>query len=72
MPMSKIDPAKLWSLNYRMVMSVIGSVSPEIAKLGLEVKALFLLAELDAHPHPAELAEKLQISKNTVSLSPCR
>jgi DNA-binding MarR family transcriptional regulator len=66
--MSKIDPARLWSLNYRMIMSVIGSVSPEIAKLGLEVKALFLLAELDEHPHPAELAQKLLMPKPTVTV----
>jgi DNA-binding MarR family transcriptional regulator len=66
--MSKIDPAKMWSLNYRMVMSVIGSVSPEIAKLGLDVKALFLLAELDEHPHPAELSEALLMPKPTVTV----
>lgn len=66
--MSKIDPAKLWSLNYRMIMSVISGVSPEIAKLGLDVKALFLLAELDEHPHPAELAEKLLMPKPTVTV----
>jgi DNA-binding MarR family transcriptional regulator len=66
--MSKIDPAKMWSLNYRLIMSVISGVSPEIAKLGLDVKALFLLSELDEHPHPAELAEKLLMPKPTVTV----
>jgi DNA-binding MarR family transcriptional regulator len=65
---NKIDPAKMWSLNYRLVMSMIRGVSPEIAKIGIDVKALFLLSELDEHPHPAELAEKLLMPKPTVTV----
>ena len=37
--MSKIDPAKLWSLNYRLVMQVIIAVAPDVSELGLEVIA---------------------------------
>jgi DNA-binding MarR family transcriptional regulator len=68
-PMAKIDAAKMWSLNYRLLTSVITSVAPEIAKLGLEPKELFLLAELDAHPHPAELATTLLMPRPTVTVT---
>ena len=65
--MAKIDPAKLWSLNYRLLMSVISSVAPEIVALGLETKELFILAELDEHPYPAELADTLCMPKPSVT-----
>lgn len=48
-------------------MSVLTSVAPDIAELGLEVKELFLLAEVDEHPHPAELASVLSMPKPTVT-----
>jgi DNA-binding MarR family transcriptional regulator len=66
--MPKIDVGKIWSLNYRLVVSVILSVSPEITELGLETKELFVLAEVDAHPHPAELAGVLSMPKPTVTV----
>jgi DNA-binding MarR family transcriptional regulator len=66
--MSKADVGKIWSLNYRLLMSVITSVAPDVTKLGLEVKELFVLAELDAHPHPAELACILSMPKPTVTM----
>lgn len=66
--MPKNDAGKLWTLNYRLSMAVITSVAPDIEKLGLEVKELFVLAELDDHPHPAELAEVLSMPKPTVTL----
>jgi DNA-binding MarR family transcriptional regulator len=67
--MAKIDPAKMWSLNYRLLTSVITSVTAEIATLGLEPKELFLLAEVDEHPHPAELATTLLMPKPTVTVT---
>lgn len=67
--MAKIDAAKIWSLNYRVVMSVIVSVAPEVAELGLEVKELFVLAEVEDHPYPAELAETLCMPKPTVTVN---
>src|SRR5450432_861262 len=67
-PMPKIDPAKIWSLNYRLLMSVITSVAPDIAKLGLETKELFVLAEIEGHPHPAELAALLSLPKPTITV----
>lgn len=66
--MSKIDVPKVWSLNYRLVASVITSVAPALQDLGLEVKELFLLGELDVHPHPAALSDVLCIPKPTVTL----
>jgi DNA-binding MarR family transcriptional regulator len=66
--MPKIDVGKIWSLNYRLVTSVIMSVAPEITELGLETKELFVLAEVDAHPHPAELAGVLSMPKPTVTV----
>ena len=66
--MPKIDAGKIWSLNYRLVMSVVTSIAPEIAELGLETKELFLLAQVDAHPHPAELAGVLSMPKPSITM----
>jgi DNA-binding MarR family transcriptional regulator len=66
--MAKIDAAKVWSLNYRLLMSVISSVSPAVVKLGLEPKELFVLAEIDESPHPADLASALSMPKPTVTM----
>jgi len=66
--MPKVDPAKIWSLNYRLLTAVITQVSAEIASLGLEAKELFLLAELEGHPYPAELSACLSMPKPTVSV----
>jgi DNA-binding MarR family transcriptional regulator len=66
--MPKIDVDKIWSLNYQLLMSVITSVAPAITELGLETKELFVLAEVDVHPHPAELAGVLSMPKPTVTM----
>ncbi len=66
--MAKIDITKVWTLNYRLVASVIGEVAPALRELGIEVKELFLLAELDAHPHPAALAQALLLPKPSVTV----
>ena len=62
------DAAKIWSLNYRVLLSVISSVEPDITALGLDSKELFVLAEIDEHPYPAELAATLCMPKPTVTL----
>jgi DNA-binding MarR family transcriptional regulator len=67
-PTPKIDVGKIWSLTYRFLMAGITSVAPDISELGLETKELFVLAELDAHPHPAELADVLSMPKPTVTM----
>jgi len=66
--MPQIDAAKIWSLNYRVLLSVISSAEADIAALGLESKELFLLAEVDEHPYPAELAVTLSMPKPTVTV----
>ena len=67
--MAKIDAAKIWSLNYKLLMSVITSVAADVGELGLETKELFLLAEVDEHPYPAELADTLCMPKPTVTVN---
>ncbi|HEX7827758.1 MAG TPA: MarR family transcriptional regulator [Mycobacterium sp.] len=66
--MSEVDAAKMWSLNYRLLLSVITAAEPGINALGLESKELFLLAEIDEHPYPAELASTMSMPKATVTL----
>ena len=65
--MAKIDAAKVWSVNYRLLMTVITTVSPEVEELGLEIKELFVLAEIDEHPYPADLAATLCMPKPTIT-----
>jgi DNA-binding MarR family transcriptional regulator len=65
--MAKIDVAKTWSLNYRLLLSVITSVTPALAKLGVDSKELFVLNALDEHPYPAELATQLCMPRPTVT-----
>ena len=67
MSMTRDDAAKIWSLNYRVLLSVISSVETDITALGLDSKELFLLAEIDEHPYPAELAATMSMPKATVT-----
>jgi DNA-binding MarR family transcriptional regulator len=66
--MAKIDAGEIWALNYRLLMSAVAAARPAVEALGLETKALFVLAEIDAHPYPAELAAALNMPKATVGL----
>ncbi|GMU03152.1 hypothetical protein KH5H1_72730 [Corallococcus caeni] len=66
--MSKIDAAKIWSLNYNLLMAVISGVSADISELGLDVKELFVLSQVEEHPYPAELAATLSMPKPTVTV----
>ena len=66
--MSTDDAAKIWSLNYRVLLSVIASAEADITALGLDSKELFLLAEIDDHPYPAELAATMSMPKATVTV----
>jgi DNA-binding MarR family transcriptional regulator len=65
---AKIEAIKLWSLNYRLLAGVITSVAPDITALGIETKELFVLAEIDDHPHPAALAVRLSMPKPSVTV----
>lgn len=66
--MSKIEPARIWALNYRLLMSVINAAAPAISAMGLEAKELFILAEVEEHPYPAELAAALSMPKPTITV----
>jgi DNA-binding MarR family transcriptional regulator len=66
--MPRIDAAKVWSLNYRLLSTIITSVAPRLTALGLEAKELFMLAAIDEHPHPAGLADILCMPKPTVTV----
>jgi DNA-binding MarR family transcriptional regulator len=66
--MSRADAAKIWSLNYCLLLSVISSVEADLTALGLDSKELFLLGEIDEHPFPAELAATMSMPKATVTL----
>ena len=66
--MSQVDAAKIWSLNYRVLLSVVSCVEADITALGLDSKELFVLAEIDEHPFPAELAATMSMPKATVTL----
>jgi DNA-binding MarR family transcriptional regulator len=66
--MAKIDAARVWSLNYRLVSQIIVGVAPQLAALDLEAKELFMLAAIDEHPHPAALADTLCMPKPTVTV----
>jgi DNA-binding MarR family transcriptional regulator len=66
--MSLDDAAKIWSLNYQVLLSVIGSAETDITALGVDSKELFLLAEVDEHPYPAELATTMSMPKPTVTV----
>ncbi|WP_156686813.1 MarR family winged helix-turn-helix transcriptional regulator [Mycobacterium sp. Marseille-P9652] len=65
--MSAVDAAKVWSLNYRVLLSVISCAESRICALGVETKELLLLAEIDEHAYPAELAVALSMPKPTVT-----
>jgi MarR family transcriptional regulator, temperature-dependent positive regulator of motility len=66
--MSTDDAAKIWSLNYRVLMSVIATAEAGITALGLDSKELFVLAEIDDHPYPAEVAATMSMPKATVTV----
>ena len=61
------DAAKIWSLNYQLLSSVISGADAGIGALGLESKELFVLAEIDDHPYPAELAATFCMPKATIT-----
>jgi DNA-binding MarR family transcriptional regulator len=66
--MPRIDAAQVWSLNYRLLTTIITSVVPRLTALGLEAKELFMLAAIEEHPHPAEVADVLCMPKPTVTV----
>lgn len=66
--MSKIDSTHTWTALYKLVSNIIVGVARPIEALGLEVKELFVLADIDEHPHPAALADALCIPKPSMTV----
>ena len=65
--MAKASPWELWSLQVRLVTSVLAEVAPRIRELGLETKEVFMLEMLPQHSSPAALARALVTPKPTIT-----
>jgi DNA-binding MarR family transcriptional regulator len=65
--MRKISPWTLWTLNLKVMTSLMADVAPRIRALRLEMKEFLLLSKLDEHPNPAELARALVTPKPSVT-----
>jgi DNA-binding MarR family transcriptional regulator len=55
--------ANLWQL----IQSVMDDSEPDLEALGLSPKAFFLLAAVEDHPFPAELARRMHLPPPTVT-----
>ena len=55
--------ANLWQL----IQSVMDDSEPDLEALGLSPKAFFLLAAVEEHPFPAELARRMHLPPPTVT-----
>jgi DNA-binding MarR family transcriptional regulator len=65
--MRKMSPWALWTLNLRVMTSLMADVAPRLRQLRLEIKEFLLLSELDEHPNPADLARALITPKPSVT-----
>jgi len=65
--MRKISPWTLWTLNLKVMTSLMADVAPRIRALRLEMKEFLLLGKLDEHPNPADLARALVTPKPSVT-----
>src|SRR5258707_9450231 len=63
----KISPWTLWTLNLKVMTSLMADVAPRIRALRLEMKEFLLLSKLDEHPNPADLARALVMPKPSVT-----
>ncbi|GLZ56028.1 MarR family winged helix-turn-helix transcriptional regulator [Actinomycetospora sp. NBRC 106378] len=62
------DAAQLWTLNHRLLTTVLDGCAGELAELGLDTKEFFVLAEVEAVPYPAELAARLVVPKASMTV----
>src|SRR5260370_39004572 len=65
--MRKISPWTLWTLNLKVMTSLMADVAPRIRALRLEMKEFLLLSKLDEHRNPADLARALMTPKPSVT-----
>ena len=57
-----------WGLSFRLSTAVLSEATSEIEALGIEVKEYFVLDGVDLLPYPAQIAERLSISRPAVAL----
>ncbi len=65
--MPKPSTSELWTLHFQLVMEVMEEMTPQVRSLQLETKEFFLLAALDTHPSPTELARALKLPKPSIT-----
>ena len=65
--MRKPSPWELWTLNFELCVGVMAEVEPAVRAHGVEMKEFFLLAKLDEHPYPGDLARALVTPKPSVT-----
>lgn len=62
------DGARIWSLNYRLSTLVLGEATPRIEACGIEPKEFFVLDGIHDLAYPAAVAERLSMSRPTITL----
>ncbi len=65
--MAKTSTWDLWTMHFQLVMAVMAEVAPRVRELGLENKEFLLLAAVDAHSSPAELARAMMLPKPSIT-----
>jgi DNA-binding MarR family transcriptional regulator len=61
------DPGVILANLWQLIQSVIDDSEPDLEALGLSPKAFFLLAAVEDHPFPAELARRMHLPPPTVT-----
>lgn len=66
--MGSDDGARIWSLNYRLSTLTLGEATPGIEALGIEAKEFFVLDGVADLTYPAAIADRLSMSRPTITL----
>jgi DNA-binding MarR family transcriptional regulator len=61
------DACGMMACLWQLIQSVMDDSEPDLAALGLSPKAFFLLAAVEEHPFPAELARRMFLPPPTVT-----
>ncbi|MEL7238282.1 MAG: MarR family transcriptional regulator [Planctomycetota bacterium] len=66
--MPELSPWELLLANANALQSTLAEAEPELVEAGLpDVKAFFMLASIEEHPGPADLARALMLPRPTVT-----
>jgi DNA-binding MarR family transcriptional regulator len=63
----KVEACGIMANLWQLIQAVLDDSGPELEALGLSPKAFFLLAAVDEHPFPAEIARKMHLPPPTVT-----